>query len=160
MHETQEVSTEQQTKNEQWFDDFVWSIRADQQALAGGVATDGKQELYRTLIGNNVTDIVDVSVAQARKHYIKCMLVDYVLELRVSNKFPFIKLAVSFNNAELLVWAEIEDDAWEVERKLIMAEAKINSIYHKKGFDMTTTIVEECDRIPVPSHYQMLYGTK
>jgi hypothetical protein len=160
MIETNAVITEDQTKNQQWFDEFVWSIRADQTALEEGVATEGKKAMYHSLMEKNVTDLVDVSITSARQHYIKSMLLDYVSELVKSQSFPFKKMAVSFNNAELLVWAEIEDDKWDVEKSLIMAEARINSIYHKKGFDMTTTVVEQCDQLPVPSHYQMLYGNK
>lgn len=160
MHDTQEVATDQQNRIEVWFNEFVASVRADELALATGVASDEKKEMYHSLMDTNITDMVDVNVRSAKKHYISSMLLDYVRELRASNKFPFKKMAVSFNNAELLVWAEIENDNWVIEKNLIMTEAKINSIYHKKGFDMTTTIVEECDHLPVPNHYIMLYGTK
>lgn len=160
MPEIKELPIDQQTRSEEWFNQFVWSIRADQEALKQGVASNEKREMYHNLMDNNITDMVDLNVLSARKHYISSMLLDYINDLWNVENFPFIKLAVSFNNAELLVWAEIASDRWDIEQRLIMAEAKINSIYHKKGFDMTTTIVEECDQLPVPGHYLLFYGSK
>lgn len=160
MQDVKEITGDQQTRSEKWFDEFVHSIRVDQETIRQGVASKEKKELYHSLMDDNITDMVDVNVNAAKKHYISSMLLDYVNVLADSNRPPFSKLAVSFNNSELLVWVEIEDDAWEIEKSLIMAEAKINAIYHKKGFDMTTTIVEVCDQLPVPNHYISLYESK
>lgn len=93
----------------------------------------------------------------AQQYFIQNMLVDYIHLLNQLDEKLHLKLAVSFHNSELLVWAEIEDDAEFIEGELIMAEAKINAKYHQHGFDMTTTIVEKCDMLAVPNHYNFLF---
>lgn len=160
MQDVKEITGDQQTKSDDWFDEFVHSIRVDHEAIKLGVAPKAKKELYQSLMDENITDMIDVNVSKAKQYYISNMLLDYINVLADSNRPPFSKLAVSFHNSELLVWVEIEDDAWEIEKSLIMAEAKINAIYHKKGFDMSTTIVEVCDQLPVPNHYISLYESK
>ncbi|MCF0065135.1 hypothetical protein MUK70_06280 [Dyadobacter chenwenxiniae] len=150
--------TEEKNKTDLWFDDFVSSIRVDQLALETGVASEEQKHLYETLINGNIQDMMDSGMKTAQQYYIQNMLVDYIHLLKKFEEAPFLKLAVSFHNSELLVWAEIEDDAEDVEGKLIMAEAKINAKYHRHGFDMATTIVEKCDMLPVPSHYNFLFG--
>jgi len=150
--------TEEKNKTDLWFDDFVASIRVDQLALETGVASDEQKHLYETLIDGNIQDMMDRAIKTAQQYYIQNMLVDYIHLLKGFEDAPFLKLAVSFHNSELLVWAEIEDDAEAVEGELIMAEAKINAKYHQHGFDMTTTIVEKCDMLSVPSHYNFLFG--
>jgi hypothetical protein len=150
--------TEEKNKTDLWFDDFVSSIRVDQLALENGVANDVQKHLYETLIDGNIQDMMDTAIKTAQQYYIQNMLVDYIRLLKGFENAPFLKLAVSFHNSELLVWAEIEDDAEAVEGELIMAEAKIKAKYHQHGFDMTTTIVEQCDILPVPSHYNFLFG--
>ncbi|MDQ6479998.1 hypothetical protein [Dyadobacter sp. LHD-138] len=160
MNALQEKPTEKQIKSDEWFNEFIWSLRADQAQLAAGGASKEKQDMYHSLMDSNITDMVDVNVRSAKKHYISSMLIDYLNELKRFEESPFTKLAASFNNSELLIWAEIKEDEWDIEKSLIMAEAKINATYHEKGFDMTTTIVEDCDQLCVPSHYIMLYGNK
>ena len=150
--------TEEKNKTDLWFDDFVSSIRVDQLALETGVANDAKKHLYETLIDGNIQDMMDTATKTAQQYYIQNMLIDYIHLLKDFENAPFLKLAVSFHNSELLVWAEIENDAEAVEGALIMAEAKINAKYHQHGFDMTTTIVEQCDMLSVPSHYHFLFG--
>jgi len=154
-----QATINKQSKTDEWFDEFVASIKADQLAIETGVASEGKKEMYESLMDNNITDLIDINVKSAQKHYIGSMLLDYVKSLsKFEDEAPFNTLAVSFNNSDLLVWAEIEDDADDIERELILAEARINAQYHDKGFDMTTTIVEKCDQLSVPSHYILLYG--
>ena len=150
--------TEEKNKTDLWFDDFVSSIRVDQLALETGVASEEQKHFYETLINGSIQDMMDTGMKTAQQYYIQNMLVDYIHLLKNFEDAPFLKLAVSFHNSELLVWAEIQDDAEDVEGELIMAEAKINAKYHKHGFDMTTTIVEQCDALPVPSHYNFLFG--
>ncbi|MCF2521075.1 hypothetical protein [Dyadobacter sp. CY351] len=150
--------TEEKNKTDVWFDDFVSSIRVDQLALETGVASEEQKHFYETLINGSIQDMMDTGMKTAQQYYIQNMLVDYIHLLKSFEDAPFLKLAVSFHNSELLVWAEIQDDAKDVEGALIMAEAKINGKYHKHGFDMTTTIVKQCDALPVPSHYNFLFG--
>ncbi|AQG80179.1 hypothetical protein AWR27_13130 [Spirosoma montaniterrae] len=88
----------------------------------------------------------------AQKHFVGKIIVDYI---QLLGKRQPRKLAFDFNDSEVLVWAEISDDDAEMERFLILTEARINAKYHDFGFDMTTMLVEANDGMPVPNHYQI-----
>lgn len=153
-----EALTDQNTKSEQWFDEMVAQIRADQLAYGAGVISPEKITMYDNLISGEVKPLIDNTLAMAKMYYIKRMLVEYVSVLGGLDSFN--KIAVSFHNSGLLVWAEIPDGREDIEDELIMAEAKVNAKYHQFGFDMNTTYVEECDQLSIPSHYQLLSNSK
>jgi len=68
------------------------------------------------------------------------------------NVFPQ-KLAFDFSDAKILVWAQIKTEDVSTEDALILSEAEANSKYSDNGFYISSTIVEECDNLPIPSHY-------
>lgn len=153
-----EALTDQNTKSEQWFDEIVAQIRADQLAYGAGVISPEKTTMYDNLINGEVKPLIDNTLAIAKMYYIKRMLLEYVQVL--GGLEAFNKIAVSFHNSGLLVWVEIPEGREDIEDELIMAEARVNAKYHQFGFDMNTTYVEECDRLSIPSHYQLLSNSK
>ena len=48
---------------------------------------------------------------------------------------------------------KIDNDDDELEKQLILVEAKVNAKYHSFGYDLTSMIVEKSDDLPLPSHY-------
>lgn len=91
----------------------------------------------------------------AQKHFVSKIIFEY---LQLLGKRLPRKLAFDFNDSEVLVWAEIEDDDEGMERFMILTEADVNARYHQFGFDMTTTLVEASDEFPLPNHYQTFIG--
>lgn len=153
-----ETVINQNAKSEQWFDEIVGQIRADQLAYEAGVISPEKSTMYDHLINGEVKPLIDNALAIAKMYYVKRMLFDYV---KVLGGFKsFTKLAVSFHDSGLLVWAEIPDGREDIEDQLIMAEAEVNSKYHQFGFDINTTYVEESDKLSIPTHYQLLAHSK
>lgn len=140
----------------QWFDDLVSTLRVHEVALERGVADEQTSEMYTMLMRGNSDEMALNGKRTAQKHFVTNIIVDYLkgsIEGTADVKVDFRKLAFSFNDSEVLVWAEIADDREDLEKALIMAEARINAKYHDFGFDMNTTVVEESDYLPVPSHY-------
>ena len=88
--------------------------------------------------------------------FVKGMVNEFVCELINRKRFPS-KLAMELSDYKVLVWAEIKDDDEETEDALIMSEAKVNAGCFKYGFHISTTIVEEGDKLIIPAHYQKLY---
>ncbi|SDF16656.1 hypothetical protein SAMN04487996_109108 [Dyadobacter soli] len=153
-----ETVINQKAKSEQWFDDIVAQIRADQLAYEAGIISPEEAVMYDNLMNGEVKPLIDNALAIARMYYVKRMLFDYVKVL--GGFHAFSKLAVSFHDSGLLVWTEIPDGREDIEDKLIMAEAEVNSKYHPFGFNISTTYVEECDKLPIPSYYQLLAHSK
>lgn len=137
---------------EQWFEDLVATLQTHQLQLETNTASSEMQEMYKTLFEGNADNISHIAKMQAQQHFVSRIIVDY-LKL-MSNDLP-AKLAFDFNDSEVLVWAEIDDDDDEMQKKLIMAEAQINAHYHPFGFDMSSTIVERSDNLEIPNHYTL-----
>lgn len=146
------IATTQPTKVEAWFDDMIATLKAHQLQLETNTADPGLKQFYDKLFGSNENEMAHLSKAMAQKYFIPKIIVDYIQLL--AGERP-LKIAFDYNDAEVLVWAEIEEGDVEMERKLLKAEAVVNAKYHDFGFDMETTIVEQGDRLPVPNHYKV-----
>ena len=144
-----------ETNIEPWFDDLVATLRAHQLQLETGTASPALQRTYEPLLAGNTDLIFKQSKDTAQQYFISKITHDYAQLL--GSQHPR-KLALSFTDSEVLVWAEINDDDEIMERFLILTEAKINARYHNYGFDMTTMLVETSDQARVPNHYQLLIG--
>lgn len=141
-----------QSAIEIWFDNFIATLRTHQVQLETQTADSELKKFYETILGGNADELAHLGKTAAQKYFIPRIVVDYI-KLIATNK-P-LKLAFDFNDAEVLVWAEIKDGEEELEKALLKAEAYINSKYHSYGFDMESTIVESSDNLNVPNHYTL-----
>lgn len=143
------------TNLDPWFDQLVATLRTHQIQLETETASPELREFYTVVLSGNDDEMGRLNKIAAQKHFVGKIVFDYI---KLLGKRQPRKLAFDFNDSEVLVWAEINDDDAEMERFLIMTEAKINAKYHDFGFDMTTMLVEACDNLSVPNHYQVFIG--
>lgn len=133
-----------------WFDEFIASIKTHQLQLETNTASDKLKQLYDLAMFGSDNDLAELSKIRANQHFTKKIIIEYLKE--ISTSMP-LKLALDLEDSEVLVWAEIEDDNEEMENFLLMAEAKVNSLFHQYGYDLTSTIVEKRDNLSIPNHY-------
>jgi hypothetical protein len=138
------------SKKEQWFDELVGLIRTHELELATNTAPNELKEFYTNAIQGNVDELLSFNKQLSQKHFVSKIIVDYI---RILEKHRPLKLAFDYNDSSVLVWVEIQEDNFQMEKKLILAEAKINANYHKFGFAMSSTIVEDSDKLTIPNHY-------
>ncbi len=138
-----------------WFDQLVATLRTHQVQLETETASPTVKGLYNALLSGNDDEMARLNKITAQRHFVSKIIFAYI---QLIGKQQPRKLAFDFNDSEVLVWAEINDDDDTMERFLILAEAKINAKYHDFGFDMTTMLVEACDQLSVPNHYQVFIG--
>lgn len=138
-----------------WFDQLVATLRAHQLQLETKTASSIIEEAYAIFLSGSYDQQFRFSKELAQRHFVSKILLDYTQLF--ADKRPR-QLAVDFNDSEVLVWAEINDDDEAMERFLILAEAEINARYYQYGFAMTTMVVEVSDALSVPNHYQVLIG--
>lgn len=143
----------EQKKLNKWFNDMVATLRTHEVMLETDTASSQVKTMYDIFVNGNTNDIAAQGKMNAQIHFVGSILVEY---LTILEKNLPSKLGVNFNDSEVLVWAEIEDDDETMEKNLLIAEAKINAKFHPFGFDMETTIVETSDNFSVPNHYQIL----
>lgn len=150
---TIEATTSPKIDRGVWFDDLVATIRAHELQIETDTASEPVKDIYEKLMSGNTDDMIKGQKLVAQKYFVSKIIIDY---LKLAAKTSLNKLAFDYNDSEVLVWAEIPDDRYDLEKVLILAEAKINAKYHDCGFDMSTTIVEESDKLPIPSHYKVV----
>lgn len=134
-----------------WFDNFVATLRVHELALETNTASEEVRSFYETIFSGNIDSMALMNKTLIQKRFVGKIIVDYV---KIIHQKSPLKLAFDYNDSEVLVWAEIPNDDEVMERKLIMAEAKINAKYYEFGFDMTTTIVGTRDFMAIPNHYK------
>ncbi|MCB0737043.1 MAG: hypothetical protein KDC92_05985 [Bacteroidetes bacterium] len=151
---SQNFTSEQQQTSvfETWFDEFVATLRSHQIQLETDTATDDLKSFYKSLFSGNLDEIAKQNKLMTQQHFVKNMVFDYIKSI---GKFMPLRLAFDYNDSEVLVWAEIQDDDDVAEKNLILGDAEVSAKYHQYGFGMNTTIVEKGDEISVPNHYQI-----
>jgi hypothetical protein len=148
-HSTAELSN--QTIN-QWFDKFISHLSVDRIMLETQTASKETDQFYKDVILENHTAMNSWARVSSTTYFIRKLVEDYLNELQTFKAFPQ-KLAFDFSDAKILVWAQIEDSDDATEDALILSEAKANAKYSENGFYVSSTIVEESDKLNVPPHY-------
>lgn len=135
-----------------WFDKLIATIVRDRIQMSTGIASPEKQSMYISLMTENVVEMSKANRDTSSRILISEIVNDYINEINDIKEKP-LKLALKLSVAEILVWAEINDDDEEAENKLLLSEAKLNAKYNNWGFYINSTIVEKSDGFSVPPHY-------
>lgn len=146
------------TSYEPWFDHLVAELRGHQLQLESGTASAELRAHYDGLMSGALADVMRGAKQQAQRYFVSRMVLDLLTELLNRRVGVPHRLAVDYNDSEVLVWAEVEADDEQLERALLLADAQVSGTYHDAGFSLTTTIVERDDAVPVPNHYRLLIG--
>ena len=149
MHET---LPQIDSKTEAWFDDLVATLRSHEVQLHAGIATPETKKFYETVFAGNADEIAHYGKSMAQKYFVPRIIIDF---LGMIKGLATIKVAFDYNDSELLVWAEINENDETTERSILVSQAHINAKYHPYGFDMETTIVESDDKLTIPNHYKI-----
>jgi hypothetical protein len=134
-----------------WFNDIVAKLREHQVQLRDKTLSKDIELFYNTFLVGNQNEIASLNKKLSQQHFVYQIITKYV---SLIGEIMPEQLAFSFNDSEILVWAELKNDDWNSEKALIMSAAAINSEYHRLGYDITTTFVEERDGLDIPQHYQ------
>lgn len=142
----------QTSERQQWFDELIATLRTHELQLETNTAPKEIKEFYDVIMGNNWDEMFRLNKAASQQYFVGKIIVDYI---KLLDKNLPSKLAFDFNDSEVLVWAEIEDNNDAQEKALARAESKINAQFHPYGFDMESLIVEKGDNLDVPNHYKI-----
>jgi hypothetical protein len=143
---------EKQLSRSEWFDNLIATLKTHELQLETNTATEEMKQFYTAIMGDNLDDMFKMQKAAAQKYFVGKIIVDF---LKLLDKNIPQKLAFDFNDSEVLVWAEIENNNEAQEKLISRAESKINALFHPYGFDMETMIVESGDNVPIPNHYKI-----
>ncbi len=137
----------------QWFNDMVSNLKVDQLLLESDVLEKHKKEVYEAMISGNDDFMHNYARKTSSAFFIKNLIDSYFIELIERKAIPN-RLALELSNSKVLVWAEIDNDDETTESALILTAAKVNNEFSKYGFHISSTIVEEDDKLNIPNHYK------
>lgn len=137
-----------------WFDDFISSIKVDQVLHQTDLMDPAKKHIYDAMIADNQDVVFNSAMQMASTHFIMKLVEKYFIELFSDKKHIPSRLAFDLSDSKILVWAEIENDDEQAEDKLILAAAKVNSLFFDYGFHLSSTIVEKSDGLAIPKQYK------
>lgn len=120
--------------------------------LQENLASRETTNMYKALITGSVEDMIIEFRRKTEVIFAKKLVVDFVVNLLSYSIIPN-NLAFSVSDSKVFIWAEINEDDEESEDILIESEGRVNAKYYQFGYNISTTIVEVCDRIKIPSHY-------
>ncbi len=142
---------------ESWFNEAIAGLKADELQLLCGVASNEKKATYDTLMRGNVDEMALLGKSHSDIHFYLSIMKKYVRTLMSKKGLGINKLAFSHTDSQVLVWAEVIEDKYDsTERALILSEAEANATFYPHGYAMSTTIVEDVDKLEVPSHYLLV----
>lgn len=147
------LSNENNTETNQWFNDIVSNLRVDQLLLQADVLEKHKKEVYEAMISGNDDFMHNYARKSSSAFFIKNLIDSYFIELGERKARPN-RLALDLSNSKILVWAEIYEDDEKTEKALILSAAKVNYEFSKYGFHISSTIVEIDDELDIPNHYK------
>lgn len=148
---SQAYQTERLLTHDDWFNGIIAKLREDQSMINDNSAPDDVKKLYNTFLAGTTDEIIHQGKRMSHSYFVTNIVAKFV---QLIQEFMPEQLAFAYSDSEVLVWAELKNDDWDTERKLILAAAKVNAEYHKFGYDITNVFVEECDNLSIPNHYQ------
>lgn len=143
------------SKTKIWFDDLINSLEIDKFLMTEDIASKETKMFYNDLMNNNVRGLMEQTREASTQYFTSEIIKNYFVVFKEYD-INYNKLAIDFGKSQIHAWVEISDDDDDSETKLILAEAKANAIYAKNGIQISTTIVETSDGIPVPEHYHLI----
>jgi len=134
----------------EWFAEFIQALSVKKIAYSSQAMTDEESRQYEFFATASEADIINRAREGSDIYFSKKIVVEYLKEIHA---IPKRKLAFDLSGSEILVWIETENDNEDIEKQLILAEAKINAEFYRYGYRIDSMIVEESDHLSVPTHY-------
>ncbi len=136
----------------EWFDKTICSLEGDKFMMQNKIANPETEKMYNSLITGNIQTVLMEFRKMSGGFIAKNIVVDFVDSLINTQHLPST-LAFSVSDSKVFLWAEIKENDETAEDAIIESEAKINAKYYEVGYNVSTTIIEDCDKLKTPRHY-------
>ena len=108
--------------------------------------------MYSAMYNGDVNSVIKQTRALIDGTLVRDIIVSYFERLNKEKGHP-VSLAFSITHSKVFFWAQINDDDEASENALLIAEAYANDKFYDIGLNISTTIIEDSDNLPVPAHY-------
>jgi hypothetical protein len=132
-----------------WFSEFIHELNTKKFLYENRAMSHEETRMYDFMAANQ-TNAMLMARTGSHMYFVKNLVVDFIKELRT---IEINKIAIDLSGSEVLVWIVIADSRDDIERKIILAEARINAKYSPYDYRVDTMIVEDSDNLEIPTHY-------
>jgi len=149
---------DKKTDIEAWFGNLINTLTIHKWMLETQTAPPEIKNFYKPILEGDSDQIHKNTRFLNCQYFIKKLIINYLTEIdQLIKDSKLNKLAVQLSESQILVWAEIKDEDEATEDTLILAEAKVNSDFIDVGYHISTTILEESDRFPIPKQFSTVF---
>ncbi|MDR7132054.1 hypothetical protein J2X69_004420 [Algoriphagus sp. 4150] len=151
--EIQDQSIKESATND-WFEKTIVGLSADQLTYETKTLDPQSREFYEQIATGNLSELMQKMTVNMQQYYFKEIINAFFTELftiRKSKKPK--KLAFDYKGKQIMIWVEIPENDEKMEDDIFLSEATANYKFSNTGFNLSATIVEDSDKLPIPPHY-------
>ena len=156
---TTNTNTESQITDNAYIENFISEmithLETDKFMFGQNIVSEDNINMYNIMASGDADLINNFSRVMSSSHFVKKIVTTFLSQLKTQS-ILYCKMAFSYCNHRVNVWAEINEDDEINEDKLYLLEAKINSYFEKYSFGISLIIVENTDNIAIPQKYKEL----
>lgn len=138
---------------QEWFNKVAFELKIQRIKHDTNTLDDKVKQLYAELAVGEMKTYAEMSQKFSNDYYRKQLTLDFLQQLG-ETPGNLKRLAINYSLTSVLIWAEIEEGDEEAEDNLILLKASLNAKFNKLGYKISCTIVEDTDRLPIPSKYR------
>lgn len=155
---TQDLETFDQSTKElrtsDWFEKTIVSLAADQMTYETNTLDPKSRDFYEKIATGEISELMQGIAQKMQQYYFREIIQSFFTEFFIVRKSEKPKkLAFDYKGKQIMVWAEIPENNEKMENDIFMSEAIANHQFRDTGFNLSITVVEDCDNLSIPPHY-------
>lgn len=137
-----------------WFAKSIHELETDKISYEKDIIDPKAKAMYEAFATMQIDEVMAAMSQTTQKYHFSALIRSFLKELIGVRKAGFPKkLAFDYKGKQVMVWIEISDNDEEMEDKIFLSEAVINHQFENTGFNLSATVVESSDNLPIPPHY-------
>jgi len=150
------ITTNQETGFDYFIDQVAAYIKGEELEITSGVAPTQKKEIWEQIFKGNYLPMLKVNQNNNNEILGVQIALSFIQNLQATHKTKPHKLALSQKHNKVYIWAEIADGDDEMMESILAAVIDANFEHRDSGMSLSPMIVEQSDKLSVPSHFKVL----
>lgn len=141
-------------KTSDWFEKTIHDLSADKLTYETSTLNSESKGFYEIMASGDVEVLMETVSSTMQKYFFTELIRSFINELFMVRKSSHPKkLAFDYKGKQIMIWVEIPFNDEKMEDNIFLSEAVVNYKFINSGFNISTTIVEDSDRLAIPPHY-------
>jgi hypothetical protein len=150
------ITPNQETGFDYFIDQVAAYIKGEELEITAGVAPTQKKEIWEQIFKGNYLPMLKVNQNNNNEILGVQIALSFIQNLQATHKTKPHKLALSQKHNKVYIWAEIADGDDVMMESILAAVIDANFEHRDSGMSLSPMIVEQSDKLSVPSHFKVL----